>query len=97
MIRTKDELISMISQRIGEDNSDDAITLLEDISDTFTDFENKTADATNWKEKYEENDKEWRDRYKERFMNGESEHDESFDEDDEEPKRYSFDDLFKEG
>ena len=41
MIRTKDELISMISQRIGEDNSDDAITLLEDISDTFTDFENK--------------------------------------------------------
>ena len=47
MIRTKDELISMISQRIGEDNSDDAITLLEDISDTFTDFENKTADAKN--------------------------------------------------
>ena len=97
MIRTKDELISMISQRIGEDNSDDAITLLEDISDTFTDFENKTADATNWKEKYEENDKEWRDRYKERFMNGDAQQDEPFVEEIEEPKRYSFDDLFKEG
>lgn len=97
MIRSKDELISMISQRIGEDNSDEAITLLEDISDTFTDFESKTADTTNWKEKYEENDKEWRDRYKERFMNGDAPQDEPFIEEVEEPKRYSFDDLFKEG
>ena len=43
MIRSKDELITMISQRIGEDNSDEAITLLEDISDTLTDFESKTC------------------------------------------------------
>ena len=97
MIRSKDELITMISQRIGEDNSDEAITLLEDISDTLTDFESKTADSTNWKEKYEENDKEWRDRYKERFMNGDAPDDKPFDEDDEAPKRYSFEDLFKEG
>lgn len=96
MIKTKDEIINMISARIGEDNSDEAIGLLEDITDTLNDYETRTADSTNWKEKYETNDKEWREKYKERFMSGDSSEDERIEEE-EKPKRYAFEDLFKEG
>ena len=96
MIKTKDEIISMISSRIGEDNSDEAIELLEDVTDTLNDYETRTADSTNWKEKYETNDKEWREKYKERFMSGDSSTDEVITEE-EEPKRYTFEELFKEG
>ena len=97
MIKTKDEIINMISARIGEDNSDEAIGLLEDITDTLNDYETRTADSTNWKEKYETNDKEWRDKYKERFMSGDSSKDDIIIEEEEKPKRYAFEDLFKEG
>lgn len=98
MIKTKDEIISMISARIGEDNSDEAIGLLEDITDTLTDYETRTADSTNWKERFEANDKEWRDRYKERFMSGDPSKDETIIDEEEEPERkYTFEDLFKEG
>lgn len=97
MIKSKDELISMISARIGEDNSDEALSLLEDVTDTLTDYETKTADSTNWQQKYEENDKEWRNKYKERFMSGSDSVDDEIIEPEPEPKRYSFEDLFKEG
>ena len=98
MIKTKDEIISMISARIGEDNSDEAIGLLEDITDTLTDYETRTADSTNWKERYEANDKEWRDRYKERFMSGDPSKDETIIEEEEEPERkYTFEELFTKG
>ena len=97
MIKSKDELISMISARIGEDNSDDALSLLEDVTDTLSDYEAKTADSTNWQQKYEENDREWRNKYKERFMSGSDGIDDEIIEPDPQPKRYSFEDLFKEG
>lgn len=97
MIKSKDELISMISARIGEDNSDEALSLLEDVTDTLTDYETKTADSTNWQQKYEENDKEWRNKYKERFMSGSETIDDEIIEPEPEPRRYSFEDLFKEG
>ena len=87
----------MISARIGEDNSDEAIGLLEDVTDTLNDYETRTADSTNWKERYETNDKEWREKYKERFMSGDSSTDEVIVEEEEEPKRYTFEELFKEG
>lgn len=96
MVRSNEEIISMISQRIGEDNSDEAISLLEDISDTLNDYDARTKDATDWRKRYEDNDKEWRDKYKERFMSGDSNDDED---EIEEPevKKYTFDSLFKEG
>ena len=96
MIRNKDELISMISQRIGEDNSDEAIALLEDVSDTFDEYETRTKDNTDWKTKYEENDAEWRNKYKERFMSGSTEIDDDVIPEPEE-KKYTFESLFTKG
>lgn len=95
MIKTKDEIIASIKTRIGEDNSDEAISLLEDVSDTLNDYEDRVSDQTDWKQKYEDNDNQWRSRYKERFMTS-SAQEEPDTEDEEEttaPKR--FEDLFK--
>lgn len=101
MVRTKDEILANIKERIGEDNSDDVITLLEDITDTLNDYDNKTKDTENWKQKYEDNDKEWRKRYTDRFFNNEGEDDNSGEHDMSEPlnddKPHSFDDLFSKG
>lgn len=92
-IKTIDEILSSVSAIIGDNNSDEALTLLEDIQDTFNDRDN-----TDWKQKYEENDREWRNRYKERFLSGDKSLDPKDDEDEPEPEKpLTFENLFKEG
>lgn len=68
-IRTKDEILSLVRDRLGEDMDDSAIAFLEDVTDTLTDFETRTQDSTNWEQKYRDNDKEWRQKYRDRFYN----------------------------
>ena len=67
-VKTRDEILESLRGRFGEEPTDDDIAMLEDITDTFTDFEEKTSDATNWKKKYEENDKAWKKKYSDRFF-----------------------------
>lgn len=97
-IVTKDELIEKIKARLGEDTSDEAIALLEDITDTIGDYEEKTKDNTLWENKYKENDEAWRQRYRNRFYGKEEQNDEDLGlkDEDEKPKQLSFDELFKE-
>ena len=95
MIKSKDEILEAISRRMGDDRSDEDIALLEDITDTFDDFDVRTKDSTEWKKKYEENDKEWRQKYTDRFFNKEP-----IPEPEPEPKTepkpiMTYDDLFK--
>lgn len=68
MIRTKDDLLSIIKDRIGEGTSDEDISLIEDINDTYDDLSTRVSEAGDWKAKYEENDASWRAKYKERFF-----------------------------
>lgn len=101
-IKSKEELISSITERLQGDNSDDALALLEDVSDTLDDYDTKLNDSTDWKQKYEDNDKEWREKYKTRFING-SEFDQEFEkentkdkqDENEIEKAYTFSELFK--
>ena len=74
-VKTKDEILEQIKTKLGEDTSDEAIGLIEDISDTFSDIETRLSDTTDWKKKYEENDKEWREKYRNRFFNPDSTND----------------------
>ena len=102
MVKTKDEILESIKAKIGDDDSDEAIGLLEDITDTLNDYDNKTKDTEDWKAKYEENDKTWRKRYRDRFYNNEGEEDgDNGGIDMKEPlddnKPHSFDDLFNKG
>ena len=69
-IRTKSEMLDKIKEIIGENTDDNSLAVIEDINDTFDDFETKMKDTTDWKKKYEDNDKDWRNKYKERFYKG---------------------------
>ena len=67
-VRTYEEIMEMIRKRIGEDSSDEAIALIEDLSDTL-----QSGNADMVKQltaEKEELDKTWRERYKARFFGG---------------------------
>ena len=98
-IKTKEELLESIRVFIGENNSDDAIAIIEDISDTLDDMMVKAkGDGKDWKTEYENNDKAWRKKYRDRFFNSSNEmKDEKEDiEEEEDKKSYSYEKLFKE-
>lgn len=93
MVRTLEEILNSVKGLIGEDSSDETLEVIEDISDTITDYQARTADSTNWEEKYKENDQMWREKYKARFFDGSVEDPEP-DPDPEEEKPVRFEDLF---
>ena len=96
-IKSKDELLEALRTRIGEDNSDEAIALIEDFVDTYDDLETKSkGDGTDWKQKYEDNDKEWREKYISRFSSGSDNNDELNNEQNNETKEYKYENLFEE-
>ncbi len=90
-IRTKEEILESIRTRIGDDTSDEALALVEDVSDTMDSLSN--AENEDWKTKYEENDAAWRQKYRDRFYNSDKP-------DNDEPEESArqirtFEDLFK--
>jgi hypothetical protein len=97
-VRTREEILEAIRSRIGEDTSDESISLLENIADTMEDYETRVADKTDWKNKYDELDATWRRKYIERFSGktGEDIKNEQEEQikDDSEPR--TFDELFTE-
>ena len=94
-VRSKEELMESIRARIGDDQSDEAIALLEDIADTYTDMETRAnGDGEDWKAKFEANDAAWRQKYRDRFFGKGSEDDEP---DDKPNKPMTYEELFKEG
>lgn len=97
MIRTKEELMTLIKEYIGDDTSDKALEIVEDTSDTIDDL--STGDGEDWKSKYDELDKTWREKYKSRFFEStekEKQEDNEEVEEDEIKKNYKYEDLFKE-
>ena len=99
-VLTREQILEKIKQRIGEDTSDEALKLIEDISDTINDYETKTKDTTDWEKKYKENDEQWRKKYKDRFFNApaKDEKDDSESDGDDESKenKLTYENLFKE-
>lgn len=95
-VKSKTEILDAIKEKFGDDTSDSTLSFLEDVSDTFEDLESKSKDSTDWKAKYEENDKTWRQKYHDRFFNnGDNDNDNDNDDNDEGDAPKSFDDLFK--
>ena len=71
-VRTKEEILTGLRDMMGDNgNTDEGLALLDDVSDTLSDFETRSKDSTDWKQKYEENDATWRQRYHDRFFNTE--------------------------
>lgn len=95
-IKSLDDILNAVKARIGEDQSDEALELLEDIADTFTDVSKNSSE--DWKKKYEENDASWRKKYRDRFFakTDEVESEEDEDSDGEDRKILKYEELFKE-
>ena len=73
-VLNKEEFMSRLQERIGEDTSDEAMTFIEDMTDTFNDMETRSSGNSDeqWQQKYDELDKSWREKYKARFFNSET-------------------------
>lgn len=96
-VRTREEILESIRNIVGDSTDDNTLQVLEDVTDTFTDFENKTANQTDWEARYKENDEGWRKKYAERFYTGDpsvppKNNDTVNDESDDKPTR--FEELF---
>lgn len=87
--KSVEELLASAKTILGENTSDEALAFMEDISDSMQ------SDAEDWKARYDENDAAWRKRYAERFMSTGDDSDNQLDETDE-PKRLTYENLFKE-
>lgn len=68
MVLTRDEFISRVNDMLGDDGSDQAISFLEDMTDTYDDLAGRTD--TDWEQKYKDLDEAWRKRYTHRFLGG---------------------------
>lgn len=90
-VKTKEELLTAIRAKVGEDSGDETLALIEDISDTIDSMNNN--DKENWKQKYEDNDATWRQKYRDRFFSATGDDD---DEEELEEKALTYDELFKE-
>lgn len=98
-VRTKEEILNIIKDKFSGDTGDETLGFIEDINDTFDNYDNRLKDTTNWEEKYKQNDAEWRQKYKDRFFNGGGSGEDDFIEPDTTPKDKpkTFEELFKEG
>lgn len=94
-VKSKDEIMNAIKERLKDDTSDSALGLIEDINDTYDSLSKQVTEAGDWKTKYETNDKEWREKYKERFFSGGSTEPQLAPEPDEPEKPLNYEDLFK--
>lgn len=94
----KADLLATLQSILGERDDTEAIGFIENLTDTVTDYESKTADQTDWRTKFEENDKEWKRKYKERFFSSEAEEiiEEQKEDVIDDGKEITFDDLFQE-
>lgn len=103
-VRTKDELLTVFSEIVGDDSRDEVIQYMEDLSDTYDEMANSSDSALSdelnaLKEKYEKLDKEWREKYRDRFLKKSEESTEekvSENEGEENKKSYEYKELFKE-
>ena len=95
-VKTRDEILSAIRDHFADDTSDETLTFIEDVTDTFSDLESKAKPGgKDWEAEAKWIDEDWRKKYKERFFSGKVE--EESDEEEKESKPLRFEDLFKEG
>lgn len=63
MITTKEEIMNRLNSVIGGRTDDDAIHLIEDVTDTLGDLETRTTETDKYKNLYDEQVKKYKDRF----------------------------------
>ena len=95
-VRTREEIIRTVTSLTGENADDNTLSIIGDLTDTLNDYEQRVIESGNWRQRYEQNDADWRKRYKDRFLSPSPDLDDELGKPKEEPKKMTFDDLFKE-
>lgn len=92
----KDTIMERLRENFNDNDSDDVLGLLEDVTDTLNDYQSRLEENGDWKERYEQNDREWRQKYKDRFFNNDPDPDPEPepDKDPEQAKPTTFEELF---
>ena len=101
-ILSREDYLERLNTLVGEDNTDEALQIIEDFTDTFDNLgtQNDNNDNENWKQKYEELDATWRQKYRDRFMNSQTTEEDVIEEQEDNVKAdgelKEYDDLFEE-
>ena len=95
----KDTFFTKLHERVGTDTSEESLSFLEDMSDTYNELEKRAnGDGVDWEKKYNDLDASWRERYRHRFFGGDAGNPNSInsknDPDEYDPENVGFDDLF---
>lgn len=70
-VLARDDFFSRLQERVGTATSDEDISFIEDMTDTFNDLENRAnGDGVDWEQRYHELDESWKQKYKHRFFSG---------------------------
>lgn len=97
---SREDYAETIKKLIGDRTDDEALEIVQNLTETYDEMENSSSNNSEWERKYKENDAQWREKYKNAFYTSPKPKDtgDSVEEDDEEvEKKYTFESLFKEG
>lgn len=68
-VLSREEYFNRLHTMVGTDTSEDALSFLEDMSDTYNSISQANKnDNTDWERKYHELDESWKERYRHRFF-----------------------------
>ena len=96
-ILNRDDFFARINSVVSDNSSDEAISFVEDMSDTYNALASQNEEAAEWERRYHENDEAWRKKYQNRFFRGDAEIIGETSTGDEEipPDEVTIDDLFE--
>lgn len=95
-VLTRDEFFDRVQKIVGTDTSDDSLTFIEDMTDTYNNLDEKAnGDGTDWEQRYKDLDESWKEKYKKRFFSGGGSVLVKEVADEEKEKDVTFDDLFE--
>lgn len=68
-VLTRDDYFTRLQTMLGSDTSDDAISFLEDMTDTYNEMEQRAnGDGVDWEQRYHDLDNSWKEKYRHRFF-----------------------------
>lgn len=71
MVLKKEEFFNRLHDYTATDSSDETISFVEDITDTYNDLEKKAnGDGVDWEARAKEIDEAWKEKYRHRFFSG---------------------------
>lgn len=67
----RDDYFKRVNEIVGDNTSDEALSFIEDMTETYDTLESRKKDnEIDWEQKYKENDEAWRKKYRQRFFSG---------------------------